>query len=524
MNVSRALDANPATQETHLDAPQAMAMTTVSMFAVFALLLGLTYSSTFFLPYALNDEQWIVRASGWWARFDVRQGRPLFSLAIFATSRLHTWMGFAVISAMRAGAVFGLAAAMVLLCVWMQQWNVRRIDAAIRCVTIASLPPFQIYVTDATWLVIPFNCSIAAMLLTFAGYRRSVMWPKRLAFYAGAAVLLLVALAFYQPAVLIAPAMLVVPLLSITVRDSQAETRALRFVMFAGALVATVVLIYYLSWLLLWSAQEGVSGGGYYSPTSVTVISVERLRYFFTDRLLQTLNLWYVDELKPTVYSYVTATVIALGMSTDLARTFDGSRTASHLGRWCRKYAAVIVVLVASDGIPLLASAPIPSYVTAPALFFVVATWAFSSLHQCLTSIGRHGAWAFSLGLSAVAVLGLFLAQYTVLTYFAVPLFLEYRLVRGEIGDYLKSHKEVHRVHVIGRHDSLLNQGRHEFGWSNATFDVYIRDMVKNALDDVGVPSEIEVTASNTAAAAMPRADVPPGDALIIDLSRIRIR
>jgi hypothetical protein len=496
----------------------------IPLLLVFLCLLGLTYSSTLFLPYALNDEQWIVRASDWWARFDVRQGRPLFTLAIYLTSQLHARIGFAVIAALRAGAIIGLAAAMILLSTWLQRWRFGRIPSAMMCLTIASLPPFQIYVVNATWLVMPLVASVAAMLLVAAGYRRSVTSRRSLLLYGAAAALMFASLAFYQPSVLIAPAMLIVPLMSVGVRDEEAEAHVIRFVIFAGVLIAGTVLTYYLCWLFLWRALEGASAGGYYSPTSFNMISLARLRYFFSDRLLQALNLWHVDSLQLTSFSYVTAALIAAGVVLDLIRTVAGRQTPAHLGRWCRKYAAVLAVLVASDGIPLLASSPIPSYVTAPALFFVVVFWAFASAREILTVRAMSNGPLFSCCLAIVMAAGLFLAQYTVSTYFSVPLFVEYRFVRGEIREYLNVHQSVRRIHVIGRHDSLLNHGLHEFAWSNATFDVYIRDMVKNALDDVGVPSEIDVTASGTLASSMPKADVPTSDALVIDLSRIHLR
>ncbi|HWW83985.1 MAG TPA: hypothetical protein VNZ26_10310 [Vicinamibacterales bacterium] len=496
----------------------------VTQFLVLTLLLGLAYSSTIFLEYALNDENWIIRASDWWLRFDVRQGRPLFSLAIYLTSRLHDLFGFHVIALLRAGGIVGLAFAMAFLSVWLQRWGASKIHALITCLAVATLPPFQIYIANATWVVIPFTVTIVATLLLSHGYHDAGTARRRGLCYLGSGMLILGSLAFYQPAILIGLAMFIVPTLAMPVRETGETRKVARFVAFGAAFFAVVTLLYYVAWFLLWRWLERQSAGGYYSPTFVNIDPVGRLHYFFRDRLIQATNLWYVDSLKASVWSYLTISLIGIGAIADLIEASKGSDVGEHLANLLTKYICAFAFVVLSDAIPLLAGAPIPSYVTAPALFFAVAIWASHGVYASVG--GREPAMRLvGAGLAAFAAVGLFMAQYTIVTYFAVPQFLEYALIQGEARAYLKSHQSIQHVHVVGRKDSLLNHGLHEFGWSNSTFDVYVRDMVKNVLDEVGVPSEVEVTASDTLVSALPKTSVPPpGSALIIDLSRIHLR
>jgi hypothetical protein len=128
--------------------------------------------------------------------------------------------------------------------------------------------------------------------------------------------------------------------------------------------------------------------------------------------------------------------------------------------------------------------------------------------------------------LGAAAMAGCFIAQYTVLTYFAVPLFVENQIVKREVVQYFQTHPKLTRVHVLGRKDVIMNSGYSEYAWTNSTVDVYIRDMVKNVLDDVGAPSDTQVSA-NGVGAAQEGVILPsqvPANALIIDLSRIQLR
>src|SRR5207247_3203345 len=91
------------------------------------------------------------------------------------------------------------------------------------------------------------------------------------------------------------------------------------------------------------------------------------------------------------------------------------------------------------------------------------------------------------------------------------------QIVKREAQEYLKTHATLTRVHVLGRKDVILNSGFMEFGWANSLVDVYIRDMVKNVLDDVGVPSDIEVTSAGAAATQLTTpGPAVPADALLI--------
>jgi len=486
------------------------------------LLLGLAYASTIFLPYALNDENWIIRASHWWARFDVRQGRPLFSIAIFLTSQLRNVVGAAVIPVLRIGAIVGLAAAMAMVATWIEWWRFDRARAWLIVLVVASLPPFQIYVTDATWIVIPFTASVAAVLLVCAAYHRSDR-SLRLPSYVCAAAMWLCALAFYQPAILIAIGLLIVPVLTADVRDAASIRSVTTFAIFVTAFVASITLMYYVAWLILWRMLESANAPAYYSPLAVNAHALSRLKYFFSDRLLQMLNLWHVDALRPTMSAWLVGLTALLGSAVDLVRAVRAGDPPAGVRRWAVKYALATGILIASDAIPLLASAPVPSYVTAPALAFVVVFWAVHGVHE-VARCSPVALRAFTASLVALAVFGLFMAEYTTLTYFAVPLSLEYGLVRGEVIEYVRTHPTVHRIHVVGRKVPLLNHGLHEFGWSNATFDVYTRDMVKNVLDEIGAAADVDVTVSETLATALPSVEPPSADtALVIDLSRIHI-
>ena len=88
---------------------------------------------------------------------------------------------------------------------------------------------------------------------------------------------------------------------------------------------------------------------------------------------------------------------------------------------------------------------------------------------------------------------------------------------------YLETHPKLTYVHVLGRKHGIMNSGYMEYGWTNSSVGVYIRDLVKNVLDDVGVPSDIYISSLGEATQAVIPAYIP-ADALVIDLSRIDLR
>jgi hypothetical protein len=489
------------------------------------LFLAMMYSSTIFLRYALSDEQWIIRATNYWLRFDLRQGRPLFSWTIYATSLLHNSVGFDVVRVLRIGAIVGLAAAMSLLVVWMERFGIKRVHAVLIAAVFATLPSTQIYVVDATWLVMPTIATIVAMLLIHRALDATAKGWRRWSLLAVASVLNVASLAFYQPAVLIGFGMLSVPLLWVDVRDSVELKRRTRFVVVTSALLVATILVYYVVWLVLWWKIES-HAMFYFGPRAYNSDALGRLKYFLTTRLTQVFNLWHVQSVAPSGFFYGSLALITGAAIADLVRAVGDGRLIDGLVRWGIKYVGTLALLMAGDSILLVFVIPIRSFVTMPALYLIATVLLAASIHRWLGVIRTHDDQLLSGLLGSAAVAGSFIAQYTVLTYFAVPLFVENQIVKRDVVEYFKTHPKLTYVHVLGRRDVIMNSGYEEYGWTNSIVDVYIKDMVKNVLDDVGVPSDTEVTASGVGAAqsGVVLPNQVPADALIIDLSRIQLR
>jgi hypothetical protein len=293
----------------------------------------------------------------------------------------------------------------------------------------------------------------------------------------------------------------------------------------ASTLLVATIVAYYVVWLVLWWKIEG-HAMFYYGPLAYNSDPLFRLKYFFSTRLIQVFNLWYVRSVNPSGFFFASLAMIAGAAIADFVRALGGGRPVDGLVGWGIKYLGTLAVLVASDSIPLIATILIRSYVTMPGLYLVATVLLASSIHRWLGVIRTTGDQLLSAFLGSAAVAGCFIAQYTVLTYFAVPLFVENQIVKRDVVEYFKTHPKLTRVHVLGRKDVLMNSGYQEYGWTNSTVDVYIRDMVKNVLDDVGATSDTEVTATGVGAAQLGSflMSQVPADALIIDLSRIQLR
>ncbi len=424
--------------------------------ALLFLILAAVYSSTIVYPYVLTDEAWIIRPGT--ASWTYSMGRPFFSGLGWLASQMWGARGLDVIYAMRLSAIAGLAGTAFVVMRWLQMWGHDRLTASFIAIALMTLPAYQIVVADGTQLAIAIFFAVLATHLYFRYANRSMIPIS--------AGLLFAALLIYQQQVLVAYAMLAVPLL----RRREIDRRVLEY----GALATTVSIGYFVAWKMLYRLIWPARVDTRYGPDAVSIPGVDQLAHFLDTRLPQIASFWDVSQPN---YGIIAVTALSL-MAVKAASDIIESREAVV------RYGLLLGLLAASDGFAILARA-YPSYVTGTAISLVLLYWAYCGAAVVLRTFAPHSA-----GMLAAA--GCVAAFFTVKDEIAVPNWRHMQEIRAAILD----NPTAQDFYVLGTPTG--GSGYQEFGWRNSATDVYLHLASIDVADDLALKGLVSPSRRST--------------------------
>lgn len=477
----------------------------------------LVYSPLIWLPYLFDDELWIA-GSGGDSRFVpflrevifITQGRPVLGILLQWTGEFLGAFGVDAIALIRLLGIIATAAIAFLYYKWLASWNLDWRLALCLGFAVVTLPSFAAYIAVSPWVTLAVLASMAAMWTLRSGLESTQPFVRKVACLFVASTVLIACFATYQVIPLFAFAMLVVPATTLLDEPSQRKS-TLMLIGKSAVFVIACMGIYYLFWRLTFEHLLPGYVQPRYSPAAVSFFDLPgRLATFFLYRLPSILDLWALGTLPPEalparmpqdavllqlsiseggLIAAITGRLILLGFLIEMAYALMDKERGAKAGWVAAKYGLILVLLVLCDAGMLLAPIPVYSYLTAGALTAGVAVVVLHALRKVLVPARNvlpkdTLVWV----LLVVAFAGALQAQKSMLTHFAAPLFVEYRLAKNMVAKARNTDGEVCGIKVNGNRYSLLDRGRGEFAASNLIIAPNMYHMLRNILREHGMP------------------------------------
>ena len=147
------------------------------IFLFFSAIIFFVYSSTISLPYMLLDENWLLRGIDsdpahtyplLRKMISIIQGRPFFALLLSITRGFaHLTSQTIAIQMLRFMSILGLAAFALQIYTLSMKIKIPFFIAIAIALSSVTLPPFQVLIGNATWLVIPLLLIAWSFLICF---------------------------------------------------------------------------------------------------------------------------------------------------------------------------------------------------------------------------------------------------------------------------------------------------------------------------------------------------------------------
>jgi hypothetical protein len=408
------------------------------------------------LPAILNrylflDETWYtVRELLSWPNGWGALGRPLLHYMMRATEHVEAAFGLNAIYFYRLAGVLFLAVTGGLIFGWLRKFDYSRFDATFYSIGLISLPAFQILAATSVQLGAALIATMLAADLVWPVITNDVSRRDGICRSVAGALLCFVALCIYQISFLMVFAMLLIPVLQVSRRDTQ---RCIAIAL-AYAALAAITVVYYSAWKFLYVAPaDGVNQQ--YSPHAATLSAVvSGLQTFIPGPFRQVANLWYVEDLQPSPFLYISAAAVLISFG----RLLHAERLFGLL-----KIVVAIGTLVVCDVFRLSAPNKPPTYTTLHALS---AAWWFLIIWSIQNLFGRTRLAQYTALASGVT--GLVLATWTT-GYIAARNSAQFRAIE----DGLRAKPNAGKVHIFG---STSNYPQlYEYGWTSGSDTSYVR-------------------------------------------------
>jgi hypothetical protein len=421
---------------------------------LYFLILFLIYLPTFLHPYLLTDETWLIAIPGSHVGLGDGFGRYLFAFISWGMNELFQKIGFYSIYFIRGFAVFWLALSGFFLMRWFEYWGHEKFLSFLLSILILTLPAYQIVVADGAPLAFAIFTAIVSTYYFFTS-ADNLNWKK----YILLSVLLIFSLTTYQQQVLVALAMLIVPLLQ------KKDWLTYKSVVIYGCFVTLVTFVYFVVWkFILYPRAFPGRIDERYGPHAISIPSIDQFFDFFSNRLLQISNLWNVQQPHINI-------VVCIILSLILIKIFFGT---SKL--FIFKFPVLVGLVFGADFFRFITGA-YHSYVTAPAISLVILYMAFSGLYFLFRK-----KTIFIIFL--LTIYGSFMAFNTVKNEIAIPVSHHFNQIKESV---LKNPSST-RFHLdfSYKNDSVATQ---EFQWRNG--GVYLFHMATSVFEDLAINGEI---------------------------------
>jgi hypothetical protein len=507
----------------------------LAVFACLVISLLLIYASTVESYYPLLDDNWILQAyrSAEWRQFTrdtvaISQGRPLFAAMIVGTGFAAANLGVATMGVVRLIAIFALAAAAFLIYRWFVSWRMPATQAALFAFTVVTLPAFQLYVAAGPWLSIALVMSVlAAHCINKSCNAHSRL--SRVRWNTAAVCLVAGSLTVYQATAMILFALLMWPALVVDVDSARLPFVRHRVVLTGLILTLSVTFCYFLLWRTATTLYLVSAATERYSPQAIHVSTFLKNIPVFRQRVYGIAKLWSVLPDGPSPYWLLTLALVGLAVFADVVKGLRRQSLLMVSMSIFTKCLLCAVLIALTDLTVLLSPKTVASYyMTSSALTLGIASVMLWSVMSVSSLFGLRASEMATLAILSIgALFGAFTAQHMVAQYFSVPLSLEYRLVRNDIGRYVRGHGRICGIKFIQNRAPLLGLGFGEFSWSNINSGFYATRLVENILDELKLPRvDVEIvipwTGDSERYETIPR---PPGcSPLVVDVSDMSLR
>ena len=410
---------------------------------------ALTLSSTLLWPYLFMDETWFILP--WLYHVWSGMGRPLLSYVMLATEYGYLAFGLNVIYLFRAVGILLLFSIGMATFAWLRCFHYRRFDATVFAAGLISLPAFQILSATSVQL----GAAVVAVFLAAFAVRPLLEKPlprvNAAIRVAIATVACFAALCIYQASLLILFALLLVPMLQI----EKGDTRKLLAVLAAYAWITVITGIYYGTWIALYRAPAGGLNAAYGPHAASLWSAVSALGPFVSERFVQVANLWHVENFQPSPFFFISAGVVAVGLSLVVFR--EG-------------YLGMLKAVIALGTLPVcdlfrLAANKGPTYTTLHPL--ATAWWL---LFACL--LYRFGGTASRFVSVPLVASGIATASFVTTPYIAQHNAPQLATIKSA----LRAAPNAKHIHVVGL---LRNFDKaYEYGWTSGAIAADMRAMV----------------------------------------------
>ena len=436
-----------------------------------------------------------------------RDGRPVYAVLFWLGMRLvpaePEWM-----AVYRAATVVGLAGFAVLVARWLGRLDWRPCAAAAAAVAVVCLTPMQVIASWAATWVFPLGLCCGALAVPLA-YGRGVQgWPG-VGPVAAAVLLLVVGLCTYQPAAMVYFALLIPAVCRPIAVWPQVRGR----VLVATTIGVMAVWAYVPVLILLQRTLGRTSEGrelGLGDPAA-------KARWFVETVLPRAGELWRAD-LEPTI-GPVVGLVVAVAAALAIRNAIREELPAVTVLRNAVEQGGLVMALLClSFASSLLSALYFPAYRTLMALSTGICLLFVSAGIALLSGAHRPSLRVAAAGALVVTAIG-FASANTVGRY-AMPHAVEWRVVKQLLRERRAEIALVRTIHVVrpGWNDGLTDRPLNdEFGVPSMLHPWVPESMAAAGLRAIGIDdSGVSITHSG------PAEPVPPGDAVVLDLRRLR--
>jgi hypothetical protein len=383
---------------------------------------------------------------------------------------------------LRFFAVTGLAFGATFVFLWVREHLPAGHLAALLSLAIFTLPPFQVFVSSWTHAVSGWSVTLSALALLLAdrSLREKRRWA-RAAFGLLAVGVLFVAFCCYQPSACFFLALLVFPV----ILDRESRTAALILRLFRYGVYFGLGVVAYYVWLRVWLALDHTPPLGKYDARAFVGDYSDRLRWFVSGPVRQTLNFWNIFTSTPLAVCVGVVTLYSVPRAIFSKPRETGRRT------WRVLECGVVMALIpATFFVSLLSSRPSEEYRTYAALGSLMFFLLF--VPSLCVDEARRALAGFVL--AAVLLVGVVMAHVTVRDYFVRPNEAEVRFLMDGIRSHLVNGRlQSSVIHVVQREGPVAPAHRNEIGEPSVKHGPNIKPIVRTVLHELGITEPVDV-------------------------------
>lgn len=462
----------------------------------------IVFASTYLLPYAHNDETYLIRTWQHYKYFDVEQGRPLLWYVFNVCAQLYNKIGLAAFRVIRFAAVCLLPVFGLLLYVWINRWERNRYTVLCFVIAAMTLPSCQIIIGGGgSWLIFPLILASAAPNLFFVSTKKP---RNQFTFCLLAMILILLSLAFYQAFVLLIFAMLMVPIIYADYADKLLNKDEFKCI--SRVIICTIITIgiYFIIWFTLAKLFVQHSNNSGYLPWSVFGTVFSNIKLFYQQQLPHASLLWAINGNPRYGLNLLFFAIIA-GFILETLRYRHQKKSNKFIKIPFQRLVALLTLLIGTDVFFFFANNGVfYRYTTSVGLALAIMFfyWKLFLEIMRLALQGRHDKQIAKIGKTILTTIVLSVsisaAIYTTF-YLSFPIAKEFNYTVGILQEAKKQYKDIGKIEAILRSPCRIKPAPLEFSWQyNSCINTYAWYLIRLALLQAGMDERRNIVITST--------------------------